>query len=123
MKKTRFLALLLAFVMSIGVLAACGNKQSGAASSAAASVSTEKEEENKIPDMAAMYAAAISQFEEENKTAVKGQIVLSGSSLMAQFPINDILAEKGLDITVYNRGIGGSITTQLLEDIDTIKPP
>lgn len=123
MKKTRFLALLLALVMSIGVLAACGNKQTGAAEPATAPAVVEKEEESKIPDMAEMYAAAISQFEEENKTAEKGQIVLSGSSLMAQFPINDILKKKEIDVTAYNRGIGGNISTQLLEDIDTIILP
>ena len=49
----------------------------------------------------------LERFKEENKDAVKGQIVLTGSSLMEMFPVNKFLAERGSDIIVYNRAIGG----------------
>ena len=42
----------------------------------------------------------LERFEEENKKAVKGQIVLTGSSLMEMFPVNKFLSERGIDITV-----------------------
>ena len=35
----------------------------------------------------------LEHFKEENKNAVKGQIVLTGSSLMEMFPVNKFLAE------------------------------
>ena len=37
----------------------------------------------------------LERFKEENKDAVKGQIVLTGSSLMEMFPVNKFLAERG----------------------------
>ena len=43
----------------------------------------------------------LERFKEENKNAVKGQIVLTGSSLMEMFPVNKFLAERGSDIIVY----------------------
>lgn len=70
--------------------------------------------------------ALLARFREENKTAVPGQIVMAGSSLMEHFPINKLLAEAGESITVYNRGIGGYTTAQYLEALDlcvlTLKP-
>lgn len=61
----------------------------------------------------------LERFKEENKNAVKGQIVLTGSSLMEMFPVNKFLDERGLDITVYNRAIGGYITDELMQVLDT----
>ena len=57
----------------------------------------------------------LEHFKEENKKAVKGQIVLTGSSLMEMFPVNRFLSERGIDITVYNRAIGGYITDELID--------
>ncbi|MBP0964243.1 MAG: lysophospholipase [Oscillospiraceae bacterium] len=60
----------------------------------------------------------IERYREENKTAQKGQIVFTGSSLMEMFPINKLLKEHGDDTVIYNRGIGGFISDELLAVID-----
>lgn len=60
----------------------------------------------------------IERYREENKTAQKGQIVFTGSSLMEMFPINKLLKEHGDDTIIYNRGIGGFISDELLAVID-----
>ena len=59
------------------------------------------------------------EYAEENETAQKGGIVLTGSSLMEHFPIGDILEENGDDYVIYNRGYGGYVMTQLMEVMDT----
>lgn len=41
-----------------------------------------------------------------NKYAQKGQIVLVGSSLMGQFPINELMMSQGIPGVVYNRAVG-----------------
>ena len=53
-----------------------------------------------------------------NKSAVRGQIVFAGSSLMEQFPIERFAAQDALPAAVYNRGIGGIVTQELLEYLD-----
>lgn len=60
----------------------------------------------------------INNYRELNKTALKGQIVCTGSSLMEMFPINKLQEEHGDKTVIYNRGIGGFISTELLEVID-----
>ena len=60
----------------------------------------------------------VERYREENKTAKKGQIVFTGSSLMEMFPINKLLAEHGDDTIIYNRGVGGFISDELLAVID-----
>ena len=42
-----------------------------------------------------------------NKSAKKGAVVLAGSSLCEQFPVNELLMSRGETLTVYNRGISG----------------
>lgn len=59
------------------------------------------------------------EYAEENKTAQKGAIVLTGSSLCEWFPIDEILSETGDDFVIYNRGYGGYVMTQLMEVLDT----
>ena len=39
----------------------------------------------------------VERYKLENKSALKGQIVFTGSSLMEMFPINKLLAEHGDD--------------------------
>lgn len=58
------------------------------------------------------------RYREENKSAVKGQIVFTGSSLMEMFPINKLLKEHGDETIIYNRGIGGFLSHELLAVID-----
>ncbi len=53
-----------------------------------------------------------------NAFAKKGQIVFAGSSLMEQFPIYEFLQDFDLPYTIYNRGIGGCTTTEMLEVMD-----
>lgn len=54
-----------------------------------------------------------------NQFAKKGQIVFAGSSLAEGFPVNELLASLGIDVVIYNRGIGGYTTNDLLKCMDT----
>lgn len=61
----------------------------------------------------------IKNFHVWNKDAVKGQIVFTGSSLMEMFPIEKWVKELGPNAPiVYNRGVGGYRTTDLLPILD-----
>ena len=53
-----------------------------------------------------------------NQAAQKGQIVFTGSSLMEQFPIGELLMSLGIWKVVYNRSFSGYITTELMEVLD-----
>lgn len=53
-----------------------------------------------------------------NETAKKGEILFTGSSLMEQFPINELLMSLGMDTLIYNRGIGGFKTQDMLENME-----
>ena len=55
-------------------------------------------------DMKEIRAAA---YRRQNRFARAGQIVFAGSSLCEQFPVNELLMDRGQAITVYNRGISG----------------
>lgn len=60
----------------------------------------------------------VERYREENKHARKGQIVFTGSSLMEMFPIQKLLDEKGDPTVIYNRGVGGFLSDDLLKVID-----
>ena len=60
----------------------------------------------------------VERYRQENKSARKGQIVFTGSSLMEMLPINKLLAEHGDDTVIYNRGVGGFLSHELLKVID-----
>lgn len=61
----------------------------------------------------------VRDFHVRNQNAVKGQIVFTGSSLMEMFPIEEWVKELGQDAPiVYNRGVGGYRTTDLLPILD-----
>ena len=60
----------------------------------------------------------ILRFRELNKTAKPGQTVFAGSSLMEMFPIDKLQQEHGDNTIIYNRGIGGFVSGELLENID-----
>lgn len=54
-----------------------------------------------------------------NRNAVKGQTVFTGSSLMEMFPVEEWVKELGSNAPiVYNRGVGGYRTTDLLPILD-----
>ena len=61
----------------------------------------------------------VESYRERNKTAVKGGVVFAGSSLMEQFPVEEWVREQGdIALPVYNRGIGGYTTKDLLPILD-----
>ena len=55
-----------------------------------------------------------------NQDVKKGQILFVGSSLMEQFPINELLMTAGINKVVYNRGIGGFTTTDMLKHMEVM---
>ena len=60
----------------------------------------------------------VQRFRYLNSYVKKGQIVFAGSSLMEQFPIYEFLQDFDLPYTIYNRGIGGYTTTEMLKVMD-----
>ncbi len=60
----------------------------------------------------------IERYREENKHIIPGQTIFTGSSLMEMFPISKLLSEHGDDTVIYNRGVGGFISDELLAVID-----
>lgn len=59
-------------------------------------------------------AEKVERFRHLNPYVKKGQIVFAGSSLMEQFPIYEFLQDFDLPFTIYNRGVGGFTTTEML---------
>ena len=72
-------------------------------------------------------ADKITRYHHLNRYVKKGQIVFAGSSLMEQFPIYEFLLDDQLPLTIYNRGIGGFTTSELLQALDAcifeLEPP
>ena len=64
----------------------------------------------------------LARYEHLNKMVRKGQILFCGSSLMEQFPVHELLMDLGvdLDLAVYNRGVGGFTTTEMMENLETL---
>lgn len=60
----------------------------------------------------------IERFRKMNETAEKGQIVCAGSSLMEMFPVEKFVQEDNIPFVIYNRGVGGFVTQELLDNID-----
>ncbi|GIO34853.1 MULTISPECIES: GDSL-type esterase/lipase family protein [Paenibacillus] len=54
-----------------------------------------------------------------NTLARKGQTVLVGSSLMEFFPVNELQQTLEHRYCIYNRGIAGYVTAELLESMET----
>lgn len=65
-------------------------------------------------------ADKVRNYKTLNRLAKKGQILFTGSSLMEQFPIQELALPLGLSHLVYNRGIGGTTTDDFLREIDTV---
>ena len=53
-----------------------------------------------------------------NEHVVKGQILFTGSSLMEHFPINELLMTSRSNTIIYNRGVGGFTTDDMLINMD-----
>ena len=62
----------------------------------------------------------VRSYRDLNQRAVKGKILFTGSSLMEQFPVNEIAMSDGHSEIIYNRGIGGTNTDDFLVEIDTV---
>ncbi len=60
----------------------------------------------------------IIRYREKNKHIIPGQIVCAGSSLMEMFPVEKLMAETDHPLIIYNRGIGGFVTRELLDSLD-----
>lgn len=59
-------------------------------------------------------AEKVERFRHLNPYVKKGQIVFAGSSLMEQFPIYEFLQDFDLPYTIYNRGVGGFTTSEMM---------
>lgn len=55
----------------------------------------------------------IARYKILNSLAKKGQTLFTGSSLMEQFPVHELLLDMGRSDVVYNRGVGGFTTTDI----------
>lgn len=53
-----------------------------------------------------------------NEQAQKGKVLFASSSLMEQFPINEMLMTENIPLTAYNRGVGGFTTDDMLAHMD-----
>lgn len=60
----------------------------------------------------------IKKYKMRNQFIRKGQILFVGSSLMEHFPIDEMQSVLGLDRVIYNRGVGGITTNELLTIIE-----
>lgn len=61
----------------------------------------------------------LARYREANKTVKHGETVFAGSSLMEMFPIDKLLEESGSDKIIYNRGVGGFVSEELWNALDT----
>ena len=63
-------------------------------------------------------ADKVERFRHLNRFVKPGQIVFAGSSLMEQFPIYEFMQDFDLPYTIYNRGVGGFTTTEMMAVLD-----
>lgn len=61
----------------------------------------------------------LERYKKLNLSAEKGCVLFAGSSLMEMFPVEKFAAADRLPVTVYNRGVGGFVTDELLAALDT----
>lgn len=60
------------------------------------------------------------RYQRLNQFVKKNQILFTGSSLMEQFPIHELCLDYGVSDIIYNRGIGGYVTEEFMEAMDTL---
>ena len=63
-------------------------------------------------------AQKIERYRRLNRFVKPGHILFVGSSLMEQFPVNELMMDLRLPYIIYNRGIGGFTTQELAEVLD-----
>lgn len=72
-----------------------------------------------LPDWKLAKYRMVESWQTLNQTCRKGQIVFTGSSLMEMFPAEAFAREEGPDFpTLYNRGVGGWRTEDMLLCLD-----
>ena len=59
-------------------------------------------------------------YAKENPTCKKHQILFVGSSLMQFFPITELQQDLDLPLTIYNRGVLGTETGDMLDHMDLL---
>ncbi len=62
-------------------------------------------------------AQKLERFKHLNPYAKPNQIVFAGSSLMEQFPINEMMMGENIPLEIYNRGVGGFTISEMQEAI------
>ena len=62
----------------------------------------------------------VERYREENRSAVRGGVVFAGSSLMEMFPVQTWAQELPGRPPVYNRGVGGYRTEDMLPLMDVL---
>ncbi len=65
-------------------------------------------------------ALMVCRYAQLNRYASKGQIVMAGSSLMEDFPVAELMPLSSDGLRIYNRGIGGMISSELIVSIETL---
>lgn len=60
----------------------------------------------------------VSKYKILNKYVEKGKILFVGSSLMEYFPINELQQKLEDHYYIYNRGVAGSVSTELLASME-----
>lgn len=66
-----------------------------------------------------MEERKLRNYKEQNLHAVRGATVCAGSSLMENFPINEMLMTRGIHKIVYNRGMSGYTIEQYDKVLNT----
>ena len=80
-----------------------------------------------LPEWKLAKYRMVQSWQTLNQTCLKGQTVFAGSSLMEMFPVEKFAREEGPDFpVVYNRGVGGFTTHDMLicldEMVTTLQP-
>lgn len=65
-------------------------------------------------------AYKIKQYSILNQYAKKGSILFTGSSLMEQFPIYEFMQDYDIKETIYNRGVSGFTSSEMILALDTL---
>ncbi len=72
-----------------------------------------------LPDWKKAKYQMVASWQTLNQTCLKGQTVFTGSSLMEMFPVEQFSREEGAHFPiVYNRGVGGFTTHDMLLCLD-----
>ena len=70
--------------------------------------------------MDALKEIKLKNYQYLNEVAIKGETLLTGSSLIELFPICEIARSRGIDDIIYNRGISGLNMDEFLQHIHSL---